>query len=371
VSTMRFARRIERLMQALAEKGLEGAVIFGASNVFYFTGTNAASAFVVGPQGAVLVTYRLEILRALEEKKVDAAVLGYVKAENLETAEWEDVVEGGLEDAVLEAMKRVGLKVEKAGSNAETLQHSAFESLTKKIGKTESIADLISKMRAIKDDEEIRAMEKAARVAERALEAAIDSLREGVSEGEVAGEILRVIHSLGAEPSFPPIVAFGPHSAQPHAKPGIRKLAKGDIVKLDLGARLDGYCSDITRTLIYSGASEEQKKILKVVAEAQEKAIEAVEAGTPCKDVDAVARKVISEAGYAAYFNHGLGHGVGVDVHEKPYLGPTSKDTLEKGMVFTIEPGVYIKGLGGVRIEDMVFLSDKGPVTLTKFDRLL
>jgi len=365
-----FSSRLERLLSKAAEKGLEGVVIVGSSNIFYFSGTDAAYALVAGREGTILVSPRLEVLRALEESRIKAEVLGFYEGE-VDVAPDENLVKGGVEKAIKEALARAGLKPEKAGGNLKSLSQSSYEKITKEIGELEDISKEVTSLRAVKDADEIEAMREAARIAEKALQTAIEKLEEGVKECEIAGIIEYTIRSSGATDSFPPIVAFGDHSAHPHAKPGLRELKRGDLVKIDLGAKYNGYCSDITRTLVFGGPSDKQQKIIKAVLKAQEEAIASIKPGIDAKDVDSVARRVLKEAGLSPYFNHGLGHGVGIDVHESPYVSPSSKDKLEVGNVFTVEPGVYIRGFGGVRIEDVVLVTEGGAEYITKFERLL
>ena len=164
----------------------------------------------------------------------------------------------------------------------------------------------------------------------------------------------------GAEPSFPPIVAAGPNGASPHAEPGPRGVGAGELVVIDMGSKLDGYCSDCTRTVATGELESEAAEIYDVTLRANELALEAVAAGTGAADIDSVARDLISDAGYGENFGHGLGHGVGMEVHEAPRLGPRSDDSLIEGDVVTVEPGIYLSGRYGVRIEDLVVVGIGG-----------
>ncbi len=180
------------------------------------------------------------------------------------------------------------------------------------------------------------------------------------------------MRSMGAEaPSFDTIIASGPNSALPHARPGSRKIRPGDFVVVDYGAVWRGYHSDETCTFAVGGAGRRHKKIYAVVKEAHDRALEAVRPGVACRDVDAAARGVIEKAGYGPLFSHGTGHGVGLDVHEAPRLSTLSEAVLEKGMVITIEPGIYLPGFGGVRIEDTVLVEKGGARVLTEFSKEL
>jgi len=313
---LNFKGRIERILDSISEKELDGAIIIGGSNIFYLSGTDAASALIIGPREKILLCPRLEALRAQDEEKIGARVISYTEAD-VEFLEDEDIIKGSFLEALIKTLEIAGLKTKKIGITKEKVSTKALQKLEKTYGTAKPIDEVLKQMRRVKDSDEIEAITKASRLAEKALRKALYSMEKGVTEGELAGIILHEIHRAGAEPSFSPIVAFAEHSAHPHAKPGLKKLEKGDLVKIDLGARIEG------------------------------------------------------NKGLAKYFNHGLGHGVGVDIHEPPTLSPSSKDSLLEGEVFTVEPGIYIKGFGGIRIEDTVVLTSEGYKTLTRFEREL
>ena len=229
---------------------------------------------------------------------------------------------------------------------------------------------LVEELREVKEPEEIRALEAAADLISDVLDEIVDRLRPGMTEKEIAWEIEGLARDRGAEGlSFPPIVASGPNSALPHAVPTDRRLSKNEPVILDLGARLNGYCSDMTRTIFLGEPSPDFKTIYRTVRSAQLAALKEVCPLVESTHLDAQARNLISEAGFGAYFGHGLGHGVGLAVHERPRLGPRNPVKLQKGTVFTIEPGIYVPGKGGVRLEEMVVIEDSGPRILTRNDR--
>jgi len=192
-------------------------------------------------------------------------------------------------------------------------------------------------------------------------------MKPGAKEIDIAGEMEYKMKKLGAQgTSFETIVASGPRSALPHGVAGTRELKNGDAVVLDFGAIYEGYCSDITRTVFIGKPSEELLNIYNIVLRAQLEAIKNAAAGMTGRELDNVARSIIYNAGYERCFGHGLGHGVGVEIHEKPSVSPRGDDILKSGMVFTIEPGIYVEGVGGVRIEDTVLMTDKGLKILTK-----
>ncbi|NJE25376.1 aminopeptidase P family protein [Thermococcus sp. MV5] len=223
-------------------------------------------------------------------------------------------------------------------------------------------------MRIYKDDEETKLMKKAAQIADEVFYEVINIDLEGKTEKQVALEIEFLLREQSEGIAFDPIVAAGENAANPHHTPGERKIRRGDLVILDFGAKYKGYCSDITRTVAIGEVNEKLKEIYEIVKEAQERAFQSVHRGIRAKEVDSAARDYITKAGYGKYFIHRTGHGLGLEVHEEPYISATSGTVLEDGMVFTIEPGIYLPGIGGVRIEDDVIVKKKGK-RLTKAER--
>ena len=224
----------------------------------------------------------------------------------------------------------------------------------------------IRELRKVKDVKEIELMRKAAELTSEGMRVAYETLAADIREYEVAAEIEYAMRKQGSYGTcFETIVASGLCSAFPHGGCSDREIREGDLVVVDVGATYKSYSSDMTRTLVAGKPSEKQKKIYQIVKTAQEKAFEAVKPNVKAKDVDGVARKIIGDAGYGEYFVHGLGHGVGLEVHEPPTLSPDSTDTLEVGNVVTVEPGIYLVGYGGVRIEDTVLVQRNGAEKLT------
>ncbi|MCJ7683900.1 MAG: Xaa-Pro peptidase family protein, partial [Desulfobacteraceae bacterium] len=230
---------------------------------------------------------------------------------------------------------------------------------------------LVEEMREVKDEEEIKAIEDAADLISEVLNEIIARLKPGMTEKEVAWDIEALARHGGAESlSFPPIVASGPNSALPHAVPTDRKLGRKEPIIIDAGVRLNGYCSDITRTVFLGEPGADFRNIYRTVRHAQVSALKEVRPLVDSTHLDRVAREVISAAGFGENFGHGLGHGVGLAVHERPKIGPRDPVKLQKGTVFTVEPGIYIRDKGGVRLEEMVFIEDGGPRILTKNNHL-
>lgn len=356
--------RLKRFLEAIESKQLDAVAVFSASNVLYLTSSDAPSAVLVFANGEVVsLSPRLEYLRALEEVQV-GEVYAFSKAG--EPCEYEKIIHGDLYEAISGILRERGVRrVGVAGASLEVKQR-----LAEKVGM--ELSDFSAEMRQlrrVKDEDELRNIRAAVRLAEEALRLAIDSLDRGVTELEVLAKVLSFLTRSGSGIPFTPIIAFGEHSAHPHAKPQSRELREGDLVKIDLGARVNGYCSDITRTLVFGKLSTKQERLIKAVRKAQERALESVKSGVPCREVHLRAYSALKEEGLNVYFNHGLGHGVGLDIHEPPTLNAESEESLVAGDVVTIEPGVYLAGYGGVRIEDMVLVLEDGLEELTRFSK--
>ena len=257
------------------------------------------------------------------------------------------------------------LGVSKIGFEADNLTVSALKMFQDAIDESDVVVSLepksgdAAKLRAIKDAGEIELLQRAIDIGDAAFEETVGKLSAGMTEKEAAWEFEKAIRERGAEClSFDTIVANGPNAARPHHQTGDTKLQEGETIVFDCGATYHGYCSDLTRTVVLGDADAEVAKIYNIVLDAQEAAIEQVEAGHSGSEADGIARKIIADAGYADMFGHSLGHGLGLQVHEEPNVGPRGATPLQDGMPFTIEPGIYIPGWGGVRIEDVVVLEN-------------
>lgn len=226
---------------------------------------------------------------------------------------------------------------------------------------------MVEEFREVKEPEEISAVRKAQQISERVFSDVLTLVHEGVEERELAMEIDYRFRKEGGEHSaFETIVASGPNTSMPHALPTRRKVKKGDLVLFDMGTVIDGYASDMTRTIVLGKADRKQKERYRIVLEAQQAAIEGISAGMKCSEADFLARNSIEKAGYGPEYVHSLGHGVGLEVHESPRLSRNSELVLKKGSVVTVEPGIYFPGWGGIRIEDLVVITETGCLNLTK-----
>jgi Xaa-Pro aminopeptidase len=348
--------RIPRLRDGLADSGCDALVVTNLSNVGYLTGfTGSAGIVLVTPEEAVLVTdgrYQTQSHEQLAAAGVEARVeIGGVQAQ--------------LEALASGARGRTRVGLEAGDVTWARQRRFAAEVFTgAELVPTEG---LVERFRRVKDPGELARMEAAADIADAALADVRTLLSNGVSEADFALELDFTMRRLGAAgTSFDTIVAAGPNGAKPHAQPSARRIEAGELVVIDFGAIVDGYCSDMTRTLWVGDLDSEASRMVEVVASSQAAGVNAVRAGASCKEVDSVCREVIAEAGWADAFLHSTGHGVGLDIHEAPWVAATSTDTLESSSVVTVEPGVYLPGIGGVRIEDTVVVTDDGCRALTK-----
>jgi Xaa-Pro aminopeptidase len=273
---------------------------------------------------------------------------------------------GGAIEAIAAAVRRAG--VARLGFEAERMTVAFHSDLASALRGVELVPlrGVVEGLRATKDAGEVALIRRAVSIAGRALASSTRRLA-GSTESAVAARLQGAIRREGGdEESFPTIVVSGPRAALPHGLPTGRLIGGGDLVVIDYGVRHKGYCSDLTRTYSPSKWDKISKKIYRIVLEAQSAALSAVRPGVKASDIDAAARRIIEREGYGTFFGHGTGHGVGLEVHEKPTISPRSGDILEPGMIFTVEPGIYIENFGGVRIEDMVLVTGNGKEILSR-----
>ena len=349
--------RAALLRTLLCEHGLDALLVTRPANLRYFSGfTGSDGALIVTAKETIFLTDSRYTMQASEEVAADQRREYAVQAEGIVAA---------LDDC------RAG----KIGYETEDLTCAALERLRSRSGQRMEWFGLDRPMlalRGIKDNVEIAALERAAHLAAAAFEEIVPLLRPGIAERDIALALEFAMRRLGGdEKSFELIVASGERGALPHGAASDRLLCAGELVTIDFGLRLHGYCSDETATLAIGEIDAELERIYATVYQAQQQALAAIHPGVPLKEIDAVARNAIAEAGYGPFFGHGLGHGVGLEVHEYPTLSPRSVDTAQVGMVFTVEPGIYLPGKGGVRLEDMVVVTPEGCRKLTRIPKEL
>jgi Xaa-Pro aminopeptidase len=338
-------------------RSLDGILFTSLENIRYFCGfTGSDGALILGPTDSFFLTDSRYWTQADGEVRGSKIVHYKKKAE-------------GISSLLLE------LGCKKVGFESAALTLSSHRALIERLGEQVKLLPLeeeLKNLRAIKDPEELALIRKAIDIGSKSFQHAMEMAKEGVVERDIALEMEFFMKRGGAEViGFDIIVASGTRSALPHGKASDKQIERGDLVLFDYGTRFQGYHSDETCTVACGPPSAEQKKIYQIVKDAHDKAIEAVRPGITFSEVDAVARDHIRNCGYGDYFGHGLGHGVGLAVHEDPAVNADNKGLVEEGMIFTIEPGIYIPERGGVRIEDMVRVTSNGAEILTKLPKEL
>jgi Xaa-Pro dipeptidase len=358
--------RLEKLTASLRTSDLDAVILNPGPTLKYLSGLNfhlmerPVVLFITADQDPVLV------LPELERPKVDLfpyKVQAIPYGEN--PSEWDD--------AFRKAAQALGLDGKRIGIEPRQLRLLEFRHV--QVGAPEAdfpdASDVLSELRLKKDQAEVDAMRRAVKIAQDALEAVIPQIQTGMTEHELSSELVMQLLKHGSESEIPfaPIVSAGPNSANPHASPTERKLQAGDLLVVDWGAAYDGYISDLTRTFAVGEVDEEYKKIHQIVQEANAAGRAAAKPGVPCADVDKAARDVIEKAGYGKYFTHRTGHGIGMEGHEAPYMRGDNMQLLEPGMAFTVEPGIYLTGRNGVRIEDNMVITENGAESLSDMPR--
>ena len=345
--------RGDRLEQQLAERELDRMLVTNLVNIRYLTGFTGTNGACICGNGL-----RLFFTDFRYTERAEAEVEGW------ETVTLANDWLGGIAEHL---QGRVGFE-------DDHMSVRLLEKLKEKLPEgveTVAAGGRVEKLRRVKDGEELALIEEASKLADEALRWSTEQGLTGKTEREVARAFETRIRELGGDPSFPAIVAAGPNGALPHAEPGDREIGSGELVVFDMGAALDGYCSDGTRTFATGDPGEEAIAVYEVVREAQQASLGAIKAGVNGEDVDKVARQAIEAAGHGDRFGHGLGHGVGLELHEGPRLSLRSDDVLAAGEVVTVEPGVYLPGRLGVRIEDLVVVTEDGLRNLSSLPKEL
>ncbi len=350
----------ERLTEMLRIGPNTAVVVHDPSNMFYLTeGYSGEGLVYISTERRVIVTD----FRYTEQASRQAPDFEVIMTDKDHKAN--QIVAGLVRDGKITELK------------AETnwLSVDSYEALRAAVGEEVSCVPLAGapqKLRQIKTPSEVLAIRKACDITSEAFSAVLPKIREGMTEKELQIELDFTMLRLGAEGlAFSTIIAAGENGSLPHAIPGDRKIRTGDMITMDFGAKVGHYCADMTRTVAFGKPSDEMRKIYETVLRAQTMCEDSLSAGKICSDIDKLARDYIDARGYAGRFGHGLGHSVGIDIHEEPRLSTTCSDVLKAGVVITVEPGIYVPGLGGVRIENTCLVKENGCVPLTTADKQL
>ncbi len=359
-------QRQNKLARILAEKGTDGVVLNGGPSLYYFSGLNfhlmerPVLFFLVSGRKPLIVLPELERAK-LEQLNFEIDSFAYPD----DPARWPAVF--------VSAVKHLNLKECRIGYEPRQLRLLEYQYLKDSGGSVifQNSDQAIAGCRALKDAEEIELMKKAAAIAQDSLAATLPLIKTGITEQEVAAELIIQLLRHGSELPLPfsPIVSAGANGANPHAKPSERRLVNGDLLVIDWGANWNGYASDLTRTFGIGEIDEQSRRIYTIVRQANAAGRAAARPGKPCAAVDRAARSVIEAAGYGSFFTHRTGHGIGLECHEEPYIHGGNSRNLEPGMTFTVEPGIYLPGKNGVRIEDDVLITEDGVLSLSDFPR--
>jgi Xaa-Pro dipeptidase len=357
--------RLERLHDQLAQRGLDCLALVPGANLFYLTGLQFHLS-----ERPIVAFFPLDEPPAIVLPELESVKLEGETFPDLEAFTYTD--EEGYTGAFQQACAALELADSIVGVEAFHMRVAELRLLERYApgSQLQSADECVAAMRLIKEAGEIEATRRAIAISEQALRETLPLLHTGMTERQIAGELEAATRRLGAEgDAFTPIVLSGPNSASPHAHGGDRALAAGDLLLFDFGVTVAGYASDITRTFCAGQPDPELARVYEVVRQANAAALAAARPGVACKDIDRAARDVIAAAGYGEFFIHRTGHGLGLEGHEPPYIVAGNAQRLAPGMLFTIEPGVYLPGKGGVRIEDDVLVTAGGAESLTTFPR--
>ena len=351
-----FKNRQNRLKAVLAEQGLDGILISRLSNIRYICGfTGSAASCIITPNNNYFISDGRYMEQSKDEVKGFERFIDY--GTHVEIAQKNNLIPKGL----------------KLAFESDFLTVSSYSQLTELFPdiKWETTKMILENLAAVKDESELDALRTAVEITDKVFDEVLQFFKIGISEKEIALELAMRYQKYGEGEAFSSIVASGPNSALPHAQPGERKLQKGDFVVVDAAAKYAGYHADMTRTVVIGEATEKHHEIYELVKKAQQSGIDATQAGIACKAVDDATRNVIADAGYGDKFIHSTGHGIGLEVHTFPRLSQQSEEILQENNVVTIEPGVYLTGWGGVRIEDDILVKKDRNEVLNKTSKKL
>ncbi|HHV98077.1 MAG TPA: aminopeptidase P family protein [Clostridiaceae bacterium] len=347
-----YGKRLSGLRAKLRELNADAALITKRENYRYLSGfTGTFANLIITQDSAFLITDFRYVEQAAEQAKL-FEIIQYT---------------GKLEDTLNELL--ISQNVNILGFEESYLSFAEYSKYKLKFSVKELIplGRAVEELRMVKDETEIDILRKAVQIADNAFTHILGYIKPGLTELEIAAEIEYFMKKQGAEgASFETIVASGVRSSMPHGVASEKKVEQGDVITMDFGAIYKGYCSDMTRTVFMGRPGKEMEKIYNIVLEAQLKSLEGAHKGLKGREIDHIARKIITDAGYGENFGHSLGHGVGLEIHEEPRFSPSSNQVIENGMAVTVEPGIYVAGLGGVRIEDLIIINGRNPIVLTK-----
>ena len=345
---MNTAIRVQQLCSQMSELELDAMLVMGYPNYRYlsgFTGSNAV--LLIHPQRKLLVTdFRYQEQSAKQAIGFDIEVV--IKAG------------AGLSGPVEKAVSE--LNIHRLGYESDHMTVAAYRFWKECLTSVELVPcdGEIERIRQIKDEDEIKLIARAQQISESALDRLIPLLRPGITEREIAAELTYQMAKEGCTPAFDHIIASGPNSSMPHAGVSERVIQNGDFLTMDFGACYCGYCSDMTRTLAIGQPTPKMREVYEIVLQAQQASLDLLGPGVSCREIDAAAREIIAKAGYADCFGHGLGHGFGMEIHEQPRCNQTTTERLHPGICTSVEPGIYLPGEFGVRIEDIVVITENG-----------
>lgn len=336
-----YSKRQQDLRMVLDERGLDGMLITNLTNVRYISGfTGSAASCLITPEGQYFVTDG----RYIEQSK--AQVKGFERFIDM-NSHLSQIKDNNLNPN--------GFKLAFEGDH---MSYALYENMISMFPNTkwENSSMILEDLAAVKDDHELECIRTAVEVTDKVYEEILPMLRPGFTEKQVANTMVSKYREYAEGEAYSPIVATGPNGALPHAIPTEREFQNGDFIVIDAAAKYGGYHADMTRTPVVGKATEKHKEVYSIVKEAQQRGCDIAKAGVPCKEVDAATREYIGEMGYGKYYTHGTGHGLGLEIHTSPRFSPQSEQVLEVNNVMTIEPGIYLAGWGGVRIEDDIII---------------
>ena len=355
-----FEQRRKKLIRLLKENNIDAAVLVPGSNMYYFTGLKLKQS-----ERLTLAVITHESKMSFISPQVELSKVKEITAENV----FWYTDEQGPSEALVELKNAAGA-LTKIGVEYNLMRIMELKGAETLSTAAEDISDVIDTVRIYKDKQEIEQMQRAVKVLEESFEATIPYIMPGVTEVEVAAQLEYEMRKRGSEGTpFGTVVASGYRGASPHGRAGSKKIESGELVVIDFGSIINGYVGDICRTVAVGDVSHELKEIYETVKEAQQAAIDIIKPGVTAHEVDEVARAVIQSKGYGEYFTHRTGHGLGLNSHEEPYIMKNSDLRLQPGMAFTVEPGIYVPGKGGVRIEDNIIMTEDGFINLMSLQK--